>query len=300
MATPAEPAAAVRSVQRAFALVRLMNRRDDWSLHQLATQSGLAKATVHRLLRTLAEERYVYALPGRPGHYRLTSMVAELSAGLSQATRRADAAEPIIMAATRSLGWPVSLAVADVPFMQVVACGMPHDPAHSAKPTSVGHRHWIFSSAVGNAFLSRCSDQQIAQCRDKAAAFRTADNLAPDLPPLEALIAKAREVQARGYAVRIANRADLNSAVAVPVLVATEVIGALACSTFPHSLSAQFINRIVAPLTDVAAQIAEACKPGAETDAAHGPADRAGPAPLREQSDPLDGTVGFCGTALSD
>ena len=264
MATRVElPAAAVRSVRRAFALVRLMNRRDDWSLHQLAEESGLAKATVHRLLRTLAEERYVYAPPGRPGHYRLTSMVAELSAGLSRATRCADAAEPIIVAATRSLGWPVSLALPEVPFMQIVACGMPHDPAHSAKPTSVGHRHWMFSSAVGNAFLSRCSEEEVGDCRKEAAAFRTADNLAPDLPPLEILIAKAQDVRVRGYAVRIATRAELNSAVAVPVIGATAAIGALACSTFPHSLSTRFIDRVIEPLAEVAAQIAEACGPQA-------------------------------------
>ena len=262
MATCADPpAAAVRSVRRAFALVRLMNRRDDWSLHQLAEESGLAKATVHRLLRTLAEEHYVFAPPGRPGHYRLTSTVAELSAGLSRATRCADAAEPIIVAATRSLGWPVSLALPETPFMQIVACGMPHDPAHSAKPTSVGHRHWMFSSAVGNAFLSRCSEEEIDDCRREAAAFRTADNLAPDLPPLDMLIAKAREVRTRGYAVRIATRADLNSAVAVPVIVNEMVIGALACSTFPHSLSTSLIDRVVAPLAAVAAQIAVACGP---------------------------------------
>ena len=117
---------AIRSVQRVLMLIRLMNRRDSWTLQQISDEARLAKPTVYRLLHTLIVEGYVHMPPGKVGVYRLTSNIRELGAGLTSFTIFADLAEPIVIDATRSIDWPASFAMPDPPFMRVVSCGMPY------------------------------------------------------------------------------------------------------------------------------------------------------------------------------
>jgi IclR family transcriptional regulator, mhp operon transcriptional activator len=249
----------VRAVQRALNLIRVMNSRETWTLHELALASMLAKTTVHRLLATLQESGYVHNPPGKAGLYRLTSQTCQLSAGLTAATRYADAADPIVVSTTLSLEWPVSFAIAEPPFMRIVSCGMPHSPAHSAKPTSIGARHWMFSSAVGRAYLSRCSANEVELVRSKGEAFRDSSDVELHVPALPSLREDMANVRAKGYAIRVATRSDLNSALAVPVHQGDHVVGSLACTTFPHSLSDQFIASVMAGLRRAADEIALTC-----------------------------------------
>lgn len=46
---------------------------------------------------------------------------------------------------------------------------------------------------------------------------------------------------------------------AVPVFIGEWAIGAIACSTFPRSLSKTFIQKMLPPLVDAASRIAQAC-----------------------------------------
>ncbi|MFM0158643.1 IclR family transcriptional regulator [Paraburkholderia sediminicola] len=248
----------VRAVQRAFTLVRLMNKQDSWSLQEIAEASSLAKATAFRLLHTLQSEGYVCMSPKRLGVYRLTSKVQELGAGLTCFTIFADLADPIIISATREMGWPVSFAMPSAPFMRIVSCGMPYIPERSAKPTSMGGEHWMFSSAVGAAYLSRCRETDVQACLKAGMTEHDPGNTYL-VPTPQALSSRIADVRATGYALRIANASELNSAMAVPVFIGEWVIGALACSTFPRSLSRTFIEKMLPPLVEAASRIAQAC-----------------------------------------
>jgi IclR family acetate operon transcriptional repressor len=62
----------VRSVSRALSLLRVMagSERSEWSLLELCNETGLPKATAHRMLNTMIDEGFVeHALT--PGYYRL-------------------------------------------------------------------------------------------------------------------------------------------------------------------------------------------------------------------------------------
>lgn len=231
--------APVRSVQRALAIIRLMASRDTWTLQQLANESSLAKATLHRLLHTMEIEGFVHSPRGLSGVYRLTGLVSELGAGLAYSRY----AEAIVEIATGALGWPVSFAMPEGPAMRVVACGMPFDQAHSSKPTSVGRWHGVFTSAVGLAFLSACSDAGVEDLWQRVGRHQALDEAADPVVHRHRALAQVAMARARGYAIRVANGNDLNSAIAVPVLHEGHPVGALACSTFPRSLSDAFIDR---------------------------------------------------------
>ena len=247
----------IRSVNRALMLIRLMNRRDSWPLQQIALESGLPKPTAYRLLHTLIDEGYVHMPPGKSGIYRLTTKVKELGAGLTAFTIFADVADPIIIEATRQLDWPVSFAMPVPPFMRIVCCGMPYVKEHSVKATSVGREHWMFSSAVGAAYLSRCGSAQLQSCHQSAISEHLLNGDATPVPSIEKLIANSGDIRQAGYALRLAKATDVNSAIAVPVYTGDWAIGAVACSTFPKSLSRQFIDRVLPILTDAARQIAK-------------------------------------------
>jgi hypothetical protein len=146
----------VRAVERALHLMRLMNERESWTLHELSLRSGLAKATLHRLLRTLESEGYVRAPAGCVGIYRLTALTRQLSTGLTRHSLYADVAEHVIVSGTKAIRWPLSFAMAEGAFMRIVACGMPYSPL-AAKPTSIGRRHSMFTSAVGKTYLAYCT-----------------------------------------------------------------------------------------------------------------------------------------------
>lgn len=249
----------IRAVDRAFHLVRVMNARETWTLYELAAATSLAKTTVHRLLATLEQQGYVRSPAGTSGVYRLTTQVGRLSTGLTTATRYTDACDPIVVRATRSLRWPVTFALPEAPYMRMLACGMPHSPEHASKPTTYGQRRWMFDSAVGRVYLSRCSGDEVAAVRRKAETVRQTANPALVVPPLPLLLEDLKEVRSKGYAVRIATTREMNSALAVPVERAGMVIGALVCSTFPHSLSEHFIDSVLIGLRATATEIAEAC-----------------------------------------
>jgi DNA-binding IclR family transcriptional regulator len=136
---------------------------------------------------------------------------------------------------------------------------MPFSREHSAKPTSVGREHWMFESAVGAAYLSRCGAAQLKACHSAAVEHHLRDGNARPVPSIEALMANAENIRTAGYALRLAKPTDVNSAIAVPVHTGDWAIGAIACSTFPRSLSPNFIQKVLPGLTEAARHIAEAC-----------------------------------------
>ena len=120
----------------------------------------------------------------------------------------------------------------------------------------------MFASAVGAAYLSRCGDAQVQACHQAAVEQHLRAGNARPVPSMQALSSTSSDVRTAGYALRLAKPGDVNSAIAVPVHTSDWAIGAIACSTFPRSLSASFIHKVLPALTVAAQRIAEACAAG--------------------------------------
>lgn len=245
----------VRAVERALRLIRMMNERESWTLHELSLRSGLAKATLHRLLRTLESEGYVRAPAGSVGIYRLTGLTRQLSGGLTRYSLYADVAEHVIVSGTKAIRWPLSFAMAEGSFMRIVACGMPYSPL-AVRPTSIGRRHSMFTSAVGKAYFAYCTAAERRAVVDAAASV--CEDHAMHSTPLSAMRTEIREARGRGYATRYAVPGDLNSAFAVPVMSGNTLFGTLACSAFTRILDQQFIDELLPPVSQTALSLASA------------------------------------------
>src|SRR5665213_863678 len=133
---------AIRSVKRALRLLRLMNTRSAWTLADLVRELQLPKTSVFRMLRTLEEEGFVRSPPGTHGLYRICRSVQDLASGITSESVLADLAAPIVIAGTKRLRWPLSVAVLDDCYMRVVFCGMPYSRL-ATRTTTVNRRYWM-------------------------------------------------------------------------------------------------------------------------------------------------------------
>jgi IclR family mhp operon transcriptional activator len=244
---------AIRSVKRALDLIRLMNTRSVWALADLTLATGLPKTSVFRLLLTLEEEGVVKALPGTQGLYRLCSEVRSLAAGFSSGSLLGEVSTGAIIAGTKRLRWPLSVAVFDDCYMRVLFCGMPYSRL-AAKATTLNKRYWMFSTALGMAYFSFAHpiEQQIILER----AITVFGDHGMQWPYTQSqLNQRSKSVRDQGYCVRQAGAQDATSAIAVPLEVDGDILGSLVCSTYPKSMTPQRIADLYPELILVRAEI---------------------------------------------
>jgi IclR family transcriptional regulator, mhp operon transcriptional activator len=244
---------AVRSVKRALDLIRLMNTRSVWALADLTLAMALPKTTVFRLLQTLEEEGLVRAQPGTHGLYRLSSSVHSLAAGVSYGSLLGEVSNSAVIAGTKRLRWPLSVAVLDDCYMRVVCCGMPYSKL-AAKTTTLNRRYWMLTSALGMAYISFADpiEQQIILER----AMAVLNDHGTEWPYAHAhLDQRMRAIREAGHSVRQAAGQDATSAIAIPINMQDELLGALVCSTYPKSLTDTRAKQLYPELMDVRSEI---------------------------------------------
>ncbi|MGB6104300.1 MAG: helix-turn-helix domain-containing protein [Pusillimonas sp.] len=241
---------AIRSVQRAFHVLRTMNEKKSWSLQELAERTALPKSTLHRILVALQAEHYVRCDEGMYGHYQLTSEVHELSRGVVQQTRLVDIAAPILITTTKRIKWPLSIGVVDGCDLRVSFCTMPYSP-YAIRPSSYGRRYGLFDSALGRAYFAFCNADERRILYDLYKQ-RYPLNVLPSALDLRRLLARTR---ADGYSVRLGHKDSESSALGVPIFGGGILLGTMAYSTFSRTLDRDLIERFVPILQQTAQQI---------------------------------------------
>lgn len=242
--------AVLQSVQRVFHVLRTMNEKPVWSLQELAMRTGLPKSTLHRTLAALQDEHYVRCHEGMYGHYQLTSNVEELSCGVVQQSRLVDIAAPILVATTKRIKWPLSLAVVDGSVLRVNFCTMPYSP-YAIRPSSYGRRYGLFDSALGRAYFAFCGRGERRILYD---LFRRhhPEQTPPGRTALRAMIVQARS---GGYGLRLGVKDSDSSALAVPVFAGEYLIATMAYSTFSRTLDDDMIRRFLPILQETAQRV---------------------------------------------
>jgi IclR family mhp operon transcriptional activator len=247
----------IRSVQRALFVLRVMNERATWSLHDLHLRTRLPKSTIHRLLATLSSDGYVRSDAELAGQYRLTSEVAQLSRGITEKSELAEAATPLMIAATRAMKWPLSLGVIDGAKIRVVFCTMPYSP-YAIMPSASGRRYDLKHSALGRAYLAFCRPAERRILVESTNTMAEPEDRIDDLCMLRHMV---REIRRAGYAIRYANSNAESTAFAVPVFDGTELRGVLVYSTYAGLMSQRMLERFLPQVQDVAAAIGAAVGP---------------------------------------
>ena len=237
----------IRAVARALNLLRTMNSRPVWSLHELHHATKLPKATLWRLLATLIAEGYVRA-EEPAGTYRLAAKIRELDAGYTEYAQLIDVGRSILLKITKQIKWPLALGMPDGDAMVVHFSTMPYSPL-AVHTTTLGHRLGLFDSAMGRAYLAFCSEaERLSMLEPLAAEDRTLEWVRRDIA----------RVRADGYAVRQPGLARGSATLAVPVLREDAAIAALSMTTYGRSMTRATVDRHVPILMETARAIVAA------------------------------------------
>ncbi|MEM5383160.1 helix-turn-helix domain-containing protein [Paraburkholderia phymatum] len=98
----------IRSVSRALAVLKLINRHGAITLMEVARESRLAYPTACRIVQTLMVEGMVEFEPSRK-RYRATRLVETLSMGYRDHDNLIEKGRPHIVALTKLVNWPITI-----------------------------------------------------------------------------------------------------------------------------------------------------------------------------------------------
>lgn len=153
----------VQSVDRAFALLDALTLRDGRaSLGELAADTGLAAATVHRLCATLAESGHLRRDARRD--YLLGPRLQRVGDAAALAT--SSWADPVLAAVVAGTGETANLAVREGD--GVVYLAQVPSPHSMRMFTEVGRRVDVHCTAVGKALVAGDDDDEIRAMLERA------------------------------------------------------------------------------------------------------------------------------------
>lgn len=213
--------ATVNSVEHAIRLVELMASSENvLSVSQMAQALGLPRATVYRLLKTLAQREWVtqddktYRLS-----FRLTGLFRGAHAGAEAAL--AERVMPLLHRLVKETGETAHFAVLDGD--RVVYLAKVDSPHPIRMFSEVGWRGPLHATGVGKILLASAGASLLSRICDNALE-RFTPNTIVDKDELQAELARVRQ---QGYALDAEELIAGLTCVAVPVAIGGQVRGAL-------------------------------------------------------------------------
>jgi IclR family transcriptional regulator, mhp operon transcriptional activator len=237
----------IRSVVRALELLRAMNESREYSLRQLHERTGLPKPTLFRLLATLREIGYITADP--PAGYRLTAKIRDLTYGYTDRSLVVEIAGPKLRAVTRTIKWPLAIGILEGPEIVVRFSTMPESPL-AVEATTLGHRHGLLTSAIGQTYLAFCSAVE----RDALLKLFNGAGKGRRQPAAD-IVELVTTVRKRGYGLRTPKKRGESATIAVPIRSGERVFATLSMTTFGTLMDPKMIAQYEPVLTRTAADI---------------------------------------------
>jgi IclR family mhp operon transcriptional activator len=246
----------IRSISRALAILRVINRRGSLSLTEIASAVQLPYPTALRIVRSLVEEGVIEREPNRKW-YRPTALIQSLAYGFQNNDQLVAIARPHIVSLTEKLHWPISI-VTPVGNVMVV-----RDSTSTMTPFTFNHYYpgWqvpLTASASGRAFLAHAGEET----RQALIAYYLAQGTEGEVATLHAfeLQGESQKIRTQGYATAARNAYSASprrtSSVAVPLFQEELLLGSLTMVFFSAAMSLDdAVKRFVPSLQSVAAMI---------------------------------------------
>ena len=245
----------VRSLVRGLDILRLLNLQGELSTARIAAETGLARITAYRLLRTL--ERGGYVVRDASKRYHLGPGVMELNSSYSRQAWVIELAAPHMQGLCRMLGWPIVLATNNGPRM-VIQHTTRDQTGFWLRLQGPGSPLPLLRSALGLVYLAHT--KQPLQNDLVRAALELDGSLTPDLQRNPQKIPRVlAEIAERGFATlrRSWQSESVSlSALAVPVLREGQVFAALALTYYQSSMTGgEAVRRFAEPLRKASEEI---------------------------------------------
>lgn len=233
-----------------------MNLQPYSSIAHLHARTGLPKATLVRILKTLENLGYVENDP-RLGGYQVSALVGSLSSGFHKEPMVVEAGRPWAVAMTRKHQWPVSISLLDRDAVVVRFSTVP-DSSMSPFHKTVNMRLPLLTRGMGLAYLAFTPREEFDLIVEMLRrSDDPEDSLARHRDKLDRLIQQVRQ---QGYASRARHVEPRNSnTIAVPIMnEAGRVVASLGLTYFTVALSeADACSRYVPVLKSTSAEITQ-------------------------------------------
>ncbi len=146
----------IRSVSRTIAALQAINRHGSLTMMEIAKSAHVPYPTACRIVQTLLYEGLIEQEPSRK-RYRSTALVQTLATGFQADDALVHIARPHIVALTKKVGWPLSIAV------RVGRNMMLRDSTHSNSTLTFEHYYPgftlpILDSASGKLSMAYAAD----------------------------------------------------------------------------------------------------------------------------------------------
>ncbi len=241
----------VESVIRALSVLRELNRKRVTSVKDLHEATGLPKATIVRLLKTLCDAGYA-TNDRRQGGYQVTSNVKALSCGYHGDPLVVEAARAWAIEFTRKYRWPIAVATLEEQKMVVrfsTITDSPNSPFHG----TINLQLELLTRALGRAYLAFCPPDEREILLDllgvrEAAARQAAQDM-------------LRRINRAGFALRDPMTEPRSSnTMAMPVMMGETVLATVGMTYFNTAYTIdQAVAKFREPLRDLCSRIKRDC-----------------------------------------
>jgi IclR family transcriptional regulator, mhp operon transcriptional activator len=221
----------IASLTRGLEVLRLLEHEKSMSIVELMRESGLPRASLLRILKSLGLAGCVGRDAGNGRYYALPrgSAVDGATAAREQLTQRT---APHRAALEKQIPWPINMAVPDK--FDMLILDTQSNCSLAPNYHALGYRPPMLVSAVGRVYLACCEPGARAQAIEAALHHgRLRKRINPD-----ALHTELLKIKQAGYALYSTSHTAKNSpagygALAVPVFCGTQYVASLAMVWIP-------------------------------------------------------------------
>ncbi len=225
----------VDALRRGLAVLHAIEQSSAATLTELHYQTGIPKASLLRLLKTLQESGWItrnelerrYVPTAARGE---TDVMSEWRAKLSYL------AAPIRTALERRIPWPTDLAVRDRTRMLILDAHRPINGL-SVNYRVLGFRPAMLVSSLGRCYLAFCPEsERLALVTQLSRSTNELDRIATRHHAIEKLVSDGR---LQGYCSRDPSELGFESperfgAISVPIFAGSQIIACLSCAWLPR------------------------------------------------------------------
>ncbi|MEO3480030.1 IclR family transcriptional regulator C-terminal domain-containing protein [Phaeobacter sp. CAU 1743] len=253
----ASPYKEIRAVTRALNLLEAAGDLGWAKVGELATFTGIDRATLYRLIHTLELKGYLMRR-AEDGSVSLTERVHQLSDGVRYEDVATQIMSQKLQELTEQVIWPSDFATLVSGQMVIQASSHKYSPV-SVHRRLVGKTRSVLRSALGLAYLSSLGRSDLARTLDVLHRIGTLDG--QDLAILGNIDGRLDEIHRRGYALSVGLIEENISAIALPVKLGRKSIGAVNIAFFRTAMSpAEAAATCLQPLRECIARSEAALK----------------------------------------
>ena len=202
----------VRAVERALAILLCFSQNTpELTLTQIADRVGLNKSTVHRLLGTLAQNRFIQRDPAT-GAYRPGTHLMQFAYLIVEQNNLRRYAAPFLHRLREQYRETVDLAILDR--AEVVYLDVLESPQRVKLAAAIGQRLPAFCTATGKSLLAYMDDETVQRVMDDGMPKHTDRTIISR----EAFLESLRAIQAKGFGISEQEYEEGINAVAAPIL----------------------------------------------------------------------------------